>query len=72
VVVLTTTESIAKYPGWSTAQDELAALSTNSSHRIVDTTHVGVLVTTAGSDNSIRAITDVITAIRSGDHLAGH
>lgn len=72
VVVLTTTESAAKYPGWSTAQDELAALSANSSHRVVDSTHVGVLVTTAGSGNSIRAITDVITAVRTGDPLAGH
>jgi pimeloyl-ACP methyl ester carboxylesterase len=72
VVVLTTTESIAKNPGWSAAQDELAALSANSSHRIVDTTHVGVLVTTAGSDSSIRAVTDVITAVRSGDHVAGN
>ena len=47
------------------------ALSTNSSHRVVDTSHVGVLVTAAGSDASIRAITDVVNAIRTGDLVAG-
>ena len=40
LIVVTSTESIEKSPGWSTAQDELTGLSTNSSHRIVDTTHV--------------------------------
>jgi len=71
LVVLTTTESITKSPGWTTAQDELAALSTNSSHRVVDTTHVGVLVSSAGSDASVRAITDVISAVRTGSPVAG-
>ncbi|WP_372594191.1 alpha/beta fold hydrolase [Actinotalea sp.] len=71
LVVLTTTESITKSPGWTTAQDELAALSTNSSHRVVDTTHVGVLVTTAGSDASVHAITDVVDAVRTGDPVRG-
>ena len=71
LVVLTTTESIAKSPGWAAAQDELAALSPNSSHRVVDTTHVGPLVTAAGSDASIRAITDVIDAVRTSHLVAG-
>ena len=72
LVVLTTTESIQQSPGWSTAQDALAALSTNSSHRVVDTSHVGILVTATGSDASIHAITDVINAIRTGHPVAAH
>ena len=70
LVVLTTTESMTKSPDWSAAQDELAALSTNSSHRIVDTTHVGLLVSSAGSDASVRAIIDVVTAVRAGSPVA--
>ena len=70
VVVVSTTESIDKYPGWSTAQDQLALLAATSSHRIADTTHAGLLLTAAGSDASVRAITDVIHAVRSSDPVA--
>ena len=69
LVVVTSTEQIEKSPGWSTAQDELAQLSTNSSHRVADTTHVGVLMSASGSEVSVHAITDVVRAIRSGDPL---
>jgi pimeloyl-ACP methyl ester carboxylesterase len=67
LVVLTTTESLQKYPGWSAAQDELAHLSPISSHRVVDATHAGVLLTAVGSDAAARAVTDVVDAVRSGD-----
>jgi pimeloyl-ACP methyl ester carboxylesterase len=70
LVVVTSTETIEKSPGWSTAQDELAQLSTNSSHRVADTSHVGVLTSTSGSEVSVHAITDVVRAIRSGDPLS--
>jgi pimeloyl-ACP methyl ester carboxylesterase len=69
LVVVTTTESIQKSPGWSTAQDELSGLSTNSSHRVVDTSHVGVLMSADGAEVSIRAITDVVRAVRSGNAI---
>ena len=70
LVVVSTTESNDKSPGWSIAQDQLAGLSHNSSHRIIDTTHVGVLVSVGGSDASIRAITDVIRSVRGGDPVS--
>lgn len=72
LVVLSTTESDEKSPGWSAAQDELAGLSSNSSHRVVDTTHVGVLVTVAGSNASVRAITDVVHSVRTGEPVPVH
>jgi pimeloyl-ACP methyl ester carboxylesterase len=72
LVVLSTTESDEKLPGWSAAQDELAALSRNSSHRIVDTTHVGVLVTVVGSDASVRALIDVIRSVRTGEPVPAY
>jgi pimeloyl-ACP methyl ester carboxylesterase len=52
--------------GWAAAQDRMAALSTNSTHWTADTTHVGLLDDKAGSANSIRAITAVVTAVRTG------
>ena len=70
LVVLTTTESLQKYPGWSAAQDELARLSPISSHRVVDATHAGVLLTPVGSDAAARAVIDVVDAVRSGDPVA--
>ena len=66
LIVVTTTESIEESPGWSAAQNELAALSTNSSHRVADTSHVGVLMSTAGAEVSVRAITDIVRAVRTG------
>jgi pimeloyl-ACP methyl ester carboxylesterase len=69
LVVLSTTESISESPGWSDAQAELARLSPNSSHRVADTTHVGVLMSTSGSDASLDAITDVVRSVRTGEPL---
>jgi pimeloyl-ACP methyl ester carboxylesterase len=65
LAVLTTTESLHKTTGWSAAQDRLAALSSNSSHRVVDTTHAGLLDTPGGSDSAVLAIADVVTAVRT-------
>jgi hypothetical protein len=48
----------------------LAALSSNSTHWIADTSHVGLLDDAAGSANSIRAINAVVTAVRTGSQLA--
>ena len=56
--------------GWAAAQDRLAALSTNSTHRTVDTTHAGCSRTRTGSAESVRAITEVVTAVRTGTPLA--
>ncbi|HVC73653.1 MAG TPA: alpha/beta fold hydrolase [Mycobacteriales bacterium] len=70
VAVVTSRANADGTTGWSAAQDQLAALSTNSTHWVADTTHVGLLDDAAGSTDSIRAITAVVTAVRTGSPLA--
>jgi pimeloyl-ACP methyl ester carboxylesterase len=66
LAVVTARENADGTKGWAAAQDRMAALSTNSTHWTADTTHVGLLDDKAGSANSIRAITAVVTAVRTG------
>ena len=54
---------------WNAAQDRMAALSTNSSHRTVDATHAGLLDEGAGAQQSSHAIDDVVRAARTGAEL---
>jgi pimeloyl-ACP methyl ester carboxylesterase len=70
LAVVTARENADGTTGWSAAQDRMAALSTNSSHWVADTTHVGLLDDKAGSADSIRAITAVVSAVRTGAPLA--
>jgi pimeloyl-ACP methyl ester carboxylesterase len=69
LAVVTARENADGTKGWSTAQNHLAALSINSTRWVADTTHVGLLDDKAGSANSIRAITAVVTAVRTGAPL---
>jgi pimeloyl-ACP methyl ester carboxylesterase len=69
LAVVTSRENADGTTGWAAAQDRIATLSTNSSHWIADTTHVGLLDDAAGTPDSIRAITAVITAVRTGSPL---
>jgi pimeloyl-ACP methyl ester carboxylesterase len=57
-------------PAWATAQDRMAALSTNSSHRHSDATHAALLDAERGAADSVRAIEDVVRAVRTGMGLA--
>ncbi len=66
LVVVTATESQQKTKGWSAAQDRLAGLSSNSQHRIVEATHMGLLDDEHSFEPSVRAIDDVLQSIRSG------
>jgi pimeloyl-ACP methyl ester carboxylesterase len=66
LAVVTARENAGGTKGWAAAQDRMAALSTNSTHWTANTTHVGLLDDKAGSANSIRAITAVVTAVRTG------
>ena len=66
LAVVTARENADSTKGWAAAQDRMASLSTNSTHWTADTTHVGLLDDTAGSTNSVRAITAVVTAVRTG------
>jgi len=65
LAVVTASESTQKSAGWSTAQDRLAALSTQSVHYLVDSTHTGLLEDQPGSEEAVFAIDHVIAAIRN-------
>jgi hypothetical protein len=55
---------------WQAKQDQMATLSTNSSHRVAkDTTHETLLYDEADSAQAIQAISDVIAAVRTGRPL---
>ena len=65
LVVLTAKDNVDAKPGWGTAQDQMAALSTNSRHTVEDLAHVGLLTDPAGAAQTVTAITDVVTATRT-------
>jgi pimeloyl-ACP methyl ester carboxylesterase len=69
LAVLTATETLDT-SGWGAAQDKLAALSANHVHRVVPSTHPGLVEDEAGSTASGHAITDVVTAARTGSPVA--
>lgn len=70
LVVVTATESLHKTAGWSELQDRLAALSTNSQHRVADATHAGLVDDTVTFEPSVVAILDVVEAIRTDGSVA--
>jgi pimeloyl-ACP methyl ester carboxylesterase len=70
LAVVTASENADGTKGWAAAQDHLAELSTNSTHWVAETTHVGLLDDANGSTDSVRAITAVVTAVRTGSPLA--
>ncbi len=58
--------------GWMAAQDELAALSTNSVHQIVaGATHSSLIETETNAAQSSRAILDVVDAVRTDTPVTG-
>ncbi len=65
LAVLTTSESLTG-AGWSDAQNQLAGLSTNSVHRTVDSTHAGLVVDKAPAAAAVRAVNEVLSAVRTG------
>jgi pimeloyl-ACP methyl ester carboxylesterase len=69
LVVLTLAETKSTDPAGYAAHERFAALSTNSSLRTADTTHVGLLDDEHGARHSARAITDVVQALRTGTPL---
>jgi pimeloyl-ACP methyl ester carboxylesterase len=72
LAVLTATESLRKTTGWSAAQNRLAALSSNSGHRVIDATHAGLLEDERASGAAALAITDVVRAVRTRSPLPTH
>ena len=69
LAVLTASETLGT-PGWAAAQDKLAALSANHLHRDVDSTHAGLVEDEHGSTAAVQAITEVVTAVRTGSPVA--
>ena len=69
LVVLTASATSTRTDGWDGAQDQLAALSPNSVHRTVSSTHPGLLEDVRPAAASVRAITEVIHSVRTGTPL---
>lgn len=65
LVVLTAKDNVDSKPGWGTAQDQMAALSTNPRHSVENLSHVGLLTDPTGAAQTVTAITDVVTATRT-------
>jgi hypothetical protein len=56
-------------PDWEAAQNRMAGLSTNSSHRNAEATHAGLLDDERGAATSVQAIDDDVQAVRGGTTL---
>lgn len=69
LAVLATSESLAT-EGWGAAQDNLEELSANRTHWDVESTHAGLIEDEHGADESSRAITEVVAAVRTGVPLS--
>ena len=55
---------------WSTAQNHLATLSTNSLHRVIDgATHEALVAEQDSAAATTQAILDVVSSVRSGRPL---
>ena len=65
LVVLTAKDNVDSKPGWGTAQDQMAALSTNSRHTVEEESHVGLLTDPTSAAQTVTAITDVLAAART-------
>jgi len=63
------TAAVDAQAGWLPLQDEMATLSTNSSHRVVPFTHDALVSDESGAKISSQAIRDVIQSVRSGVSL---
>ncbi len=64
LAVLTASESLGG-AGWAAAQDRLAALSTDGVHRTVHSSHAGLVTDRAPAAESVRAVLEVVSAVRT-------
>jgi hypothetical protein len=71
LAVLTASETIDGTASWAEAQDRLAALSTNTVHRVVDSTHMGLLEDQGPAEQSADAITQIVKAVRTDPAPSG-
>ncbi|MCU1590463.1 MAG: alpha/beta hydrolase fold protein [Frankiales bacterium] len=66
LVVVSASDTVAGTPGWTTAQQQLTALSSNANQRTVPSSHGGLLDHPTSFNASITAVADVVKAVRSG------
>jgi hypothetical protein len=69
LVVLTASENLGT-EGWSAAQDRLAGLSGDSVHRVVRSSHAGMVEDPTGSAASAAAITAVARSVSTGSPVS--
>jgi pimeloyl-ACP methyl ester carboxylesterase len=69
LAVLTASANSTKTEGWAGAQDQLAALSANSVHRTVASSHEGLLQDVRPAAAADRAITEVVASVRTDTPL---
>jgi pimeloyl-ACP methyl ester carboxylesterase len=69
LVVLTAQATVDRTAGWGAAQSRLAGLSTNARHVVAPLDHGALLADPAGAALSVRGVTDVVTAARTGSPL---
>ena len=70
LVVLTSSASVHDTGGWTAAQNQLASLSSDVVHSVVDASHQGMVEDPAGAAASIEAITSVVRSVRNDTPLA--
>ncbi len=69
LVVLTASENLST-EGWSAAQERLAALSSDSIHRDVSSSHAGLVEDASGADASVEAIRAVVRSVSAGSPVS--
>lgn len=62
--LIVVTASLGALKGWLPLQDEMATLSTNSSHRVTPYSHDALITDHTAAQTSIDAIRDVVHAVR--------
>jgi pimeloyl-ACP methyl ester carboxylesterase len=67
--LIVVTAGSGQQPGWFTAQDQMAGLSTNSLHRVIDAATHDSLISGADATVSSQAILDVLASVRAGTPL---
>lgn len=70
LVVLTSAENARETEGWTEAQEQLAALSSDAVRREAATSHAGIVEDQDGAAASVQAIASVVRAVRTGTAVA--
>ena len=69
LAVITASENLTT-DGWAEEQDRLADLSSDSTHRVVQASHTGLLEDASGAKVSSEAISSVVRAVASASPVS--